>query len=91
MREDNFQIIIDILAALERQLDAGPNELNWKAFAPETLGVNVNRWAKILTMLEEEKLIKGFSFGIQKGQIINNSGNNGRLTMKGLEYLKNNK
>lgn len=87
MRNDNFQIIIEILAALESQLDNKPGNLNWRIFSPETLGVSVERWARIITMLEEEKLVKGFSFVIENGKIINNS-RDGRITLKGLKYLK---
>ena len=87
MRTDNFQIILDILSALEKQLDNEPNTLNWKVFSPETLGVSQPRWARIMTMLEEERLVKGFSFSVQNAQIINNS-RDGRITLKGLEYLK---
>ncbi|MCM1227502.1 MAG: YjcQ family protein [Clostridium sp.] len=87
MRNDNFQIIIEILDALESQLDNEPGNLNWRMFAPETLGVSVERWSRIITMLEEEKLVKGFSFTVEKGKIINNS-RDPRITLKGLRYLK---
>ena len=88
MREDNFQIILDILSALEKQLDAEPGKFNWRSFAPETLGVSLPRWTRIVAMLEEEHFIKGFSFAVQNGQIINNSRDGGRITLKGLQYLK---
>lgn len=87
MRSDNLQIIIEILAALESQLDNEPGNLNWRTFSPETLGVSVERWARLMTMLEEEKLVKGFSFTVEKGRIINNS-HDARITLKGLRYLK---
>lgn len=87
MRNDNFQIIIEILSALESQLDNEPGNLNWRMFSPETLGVSVPRWARIITMLEEEKFVKGFSFVIENGKIINNS-RDARITFKGLKYLK---
>ncbi len=90
MCEENFRIITEILSVLEKQLDAEVGTLNWKLFSPETLGISQQRWARILVMLEEEKLIKGFAFSIHDGQIINNS-RDGRITLKGLEYLRDNK
>lgn len=87
MRSDNFKIILEILLAIEAQMDK--EHIDWSMFSADALGVSEPRWLKIMTMLNDEGLIKGFSYTKKaEGVILDIKGI--RITLAGLFYIRDN-
>jgi len=85
VRTDNFKIIKDILTRFEQQLDK-PG-IDWSKFSHEALGMSMPHWVRIMTMLSEDGLIRGFSYSGDETEPRLDIGNI-RLTLRGLEYAE---
>jgi hypothetical protein len=85
MRSDNFKIILEILGAIEKQMD--DEATDWSLFSDAALGVSQPRWLKIMAMLNDEGLIKGFSYTRLSSQVQLDI-KNVRLTLSGLNYIR---
>jgi hypothetical protein len=85
MRTDNFKIILEILSAIEAQMDA--EQIDWKIFSAEALGASEPRWLKLMDMMNDEGLVKGFSH-TQRPAGVALEIRSLRLTLAGLEYLR---
>jgi hypothetical protein len=85
MRTDNFKMILDILTAIESQMDN--DQVDWSLFSADALAVSSPRWLKIMTMMNDEGLIKGFGYQRKSGQIMLDVGGV-RLTLAGLWYIR---
>jgi hypothetical protein len=85
MRTDNFKIIQEILAKIEEQLDE--KRIDWSKFNNEALNMSLPRWVRIMEMLNDEGVIRGFSYS---GESLNPQIDfeNLRLTLRGLEYAE---
>ncbi len=89
---DNFKAIYMILDGLEKAMDS--IEVDVDFISPEKLDISQNRWANIMVMLADSGYIKGIS-GMK---ILINKVDMHReifpedlqITLKGLEYLKEN-
>ena len=85
---DNFKIIYILLSTLEKAMDYPAFDV--AQISAERLGISEERWARYIEMLSDEGYIKGAK--IQKFL----SGDTGvnidsiRITLKGLEYLRDN-
>lgn len=85
---DNFKIIYRILKALEKSMDC--EEFNQELISPESLGISVERWKKLIKMLSDEGYIEGVhvietNAGVLVVKLLNLA-----ITLKGLEYLNEN-
>lgn len=87
---DNFKCIYKILRTLERALDY--ENIDLEEIGHERLEISKERWMKYLEMMTDEGLITGLifikSYIDGRTDIINNDV---RITLKGLEYLSENK
>lgn len=85
MRTDNFKIIQEILSKIEEQLDE--KHIDWSKFNHEVLNMSLPRWVRIMEMLDEAGVIRGFSYsGDASNPKLEIS--NLRLTLRGLEYAE---
>ena len=85
MRTDNLNIIKEILSRFEQQLDKP--SIDWSKFSHEALGMSTPHWVRIMSMLSEEGLIRGFSYSGGETEPRLDIGNI-RLTLRGLEYAE---
>ncbi len=85
---DNFNVIYKILKRLEKAMDY--EEFDMEQISAESLGINENKWCKIMEMLAQNSYIQGVSvkYSIDGNVLISTS--NPRITLKGLEYLNEN-
>ncbi len=85
---DNFNVIYKILKRLEKAMDY--DEFDIEQISAENLGINKNRWCKIMEMLVQSGYIQGFNikYGLNNNVIITKD--NLRITLRGLEYLSEN-
>jgi hypothetical protein len=89
-RTDHFKIIREILLRLESQIDKP--RIDWSEFSNDALSMSLPHWVRIMTMLSEDGLIRGFSYSGDESAPRLDMGNI-RLTLRGLEYaakIKNN-
>ena len=88
--DDNFKCIYKILRTLERALDY--ENIDLEEIGHERLEISKERWMKYLEMMLDMGLITGLifikSYIDGRTDIINNGI---RITLKGLEYLSENK
>ena len=88
---DNFKIIYRILKYLEQHL--GEENLDLDKISHEHLGISFLRWECLLRMMQEEGYIKGLVYE----QTMSDSSPHvvtpirPKITIKGLEYLEENK
>lgn len=85
---DNFNVIYKILKRLEKAMDY--DEFDIEQISAESLGINENKWCKIMEMLAQNGYIQGVNvkYSIDGNVLISTS--NTRITLKGLEYLNEN-
>lgn len=85
---DNFKIIYKILSQLERDMDKPAVDVD--AISYEVLCITEYRWLNIIEMLCRD----GYIIGVTINKDINGNRNyncdNMAITIKGLEFLKNN-
>jgi len=87
VRTDHFKIIKDILTGLEKQLSEP--HIDWSTFSHDALNMSMPHWVRIMMMLSEDGLIRGFLYSGDESAPRLNIGNI-RLTLRGLEYLAGN-
>jgi hypothetical protein len=85
MRTDNIKIIEEILVKIESQLDE--KNIDWSKFNADALCMTKPRWCRLMTMLNDGGIIKGFSYS---GEADNPNVDikNISLTFKGLEIVE---
>lgn len=85
-----FKIIYKILSILEKSMDC--EELDVDRLSPEALNITYAMWTNILTMLYEEKLIKGIVIKkyVDEAKPVIVNYRNIQITMRGLAYLEEN-
>lgn len=87
---NNFKIIYKILKYLEKAMDFAETETEPITFA--ALHISEERWVNIMTMLLEN----GYISGVQqikrytRSNVVINTFENIKITLKGLEYLSEN-
>lgn len=85
---DNFKIIYKILSQLEKDMDKPFVDLD--AITYELLCITENRWLNIIEMLYRDGYIIGVTINREITGDKNYNCDNMAITIKGLEYLKNN-
>ena len=85
---DNFKIIYRILSQLEKDMDRPSIDLD--AISYERLCITENRWLNIIEMLYRDGYIVGVTINKEITGIRNYNCDNMAITIKGLEFLKNN-
>ena len=85
---DNFKIIYKILSQLERDMDRPSADID--AISPEFLCITENRWLNIVEMLCRDGYVVGVIINREINGTKNYNCDNMAITIKGLEYLKNN-
>lgn len=85
---DNFKIIYKILSQLEKDMDKSAVDID--AISYEFLCITENRWLNILEMLCREGYIIGVTINREITGNKNYNCDNMAITIKGLEFLKNN-
>lgn len=85
---DNFKVIYHILSYLEKAMDY--DEPNIDFISTDTLKISQQRWTAIMEMLLSKGYICGVSFTRSVGGKITLSVSSPRITLRGLEYLKEN-
>ena len=85
MRTDHLNAIMEILEKISGQLNE--EYVDWSRFNADALNMTQPHWDRIMLMLEEEGLIRGY-------ESMNDSGGfntkNIRITLKGLWHLRDN-
>lgn len=84
---DNFKTIYRILRYLESAMDY--DEADMGSVSASCLGITENRWASIMSMLIQEKLISGIWIKRSGGECYLTE-DCPKITLKGLEYLETN-
>ncbi|GHU89714.1 hypothetical protein FACS1894202_08380 [Clostridia bacterium] len=85
MRTDNGKIICEILLRIEEQFDE--KSIDWSKFNSDALNMSLPRWIRLMEMLDDGGVIRGFAYSgnADKPNIeIKNLG----LTFKGLEMAE---
>lgn len=85
---DNFKIIYKILSQLEKDMDKPSVDLD--AISYELLCITENRWLNIIEMLYRDGYIIGVTINREIEGNKNYNCDNMAITIKGLEFLKNN-
>lgn len=85
---DNFKIIFKILSQLEKDMDNATVDI--EAISYEILCITENRWLNIIEMLCRDGYIIGVIINRDITGAKNYNCDNMAITIKGLEYLKNN-
>ena len=85
MRTDHYRVIKEILTRLEQQYNEPT--IDWTRFSHEALGMSVQHWVRLMTMLSEDGLIRGFGYSGSETSPRLDIGNI-RLTLRGLEYAE---
>lgn len=86
MRTDNFKIISEIVAKIEEQLDE--KSIDWSKFSCDALNMSQPRWIRLMEMLNDEGIIRGFSFSGDAGNPSSIELKDIRLTFRGLELAE---
>ena len=88
MTTDNFMIIKTILEGIDSQMDG--DVICRDAFDYRAIGCSENRWNRLVEIMHEDGLIRGFSVG--SSSIGAPAGKprfeNFRITLAGLRYLR---
>ena len=85
---DNFKVIYKILSQLEKDMDKPSVDLD--AISYEVLCITENRWLNIIEMLCRDGYIIGVTINREVSGSKNYNCDNMAITIKGLEFLKNN-
>lgn len=85
---DNFKIIYRILSQLEKDMDK--TNVNLDAISYDVLCITENRWLNIIEMLYRDGYIIGVTINKEMDGIRNYNCDDMAITIKGLEFLKNN-
>ncbi|MCD7820997.1 MAG: YjcQ family protein [Clostridiales bacterium] len=85
---DNFAIIYKVLHYLEKAMDY--DEADTDFISAEHLKLSDRRWAAIMEMLAKEGYVDGVSIKRPLDGEVLVAFYNPRITLKGLEYLKEN-
>ena len=85
---DNFKIIYKILSQLEKDMDKPSADLD--AISYEVLCITENRWLNIIEMLYRDGYLIGVTINREITGDKNYNCDNIAITIKGLEFLKNN-
>ena len=85
---DNFKIIYKILSQLEKDMDKTKVDLD--AISYDVLCITANRWLNIIEMLYRDGYIIGVTINRDIQGDKNYNCDNMAITIKGLEFLKNN-
>lgn len=85
---DNFAVIYKVLDFFEKNMD---NEsIDMDEISYEKLGITENIWINIMKMMEDNEYIEGITIRKSIDGIISIGCCNPAITLKGLEYLKEN-
>lgn len=85
---DNFAVIYKVLDFFEKNMD---NEsVDMDAISHEKLGITENRWINIMKMMEDNEYIEGITIRKSIDGMTTIGYCNPAITLKGLEYLKEN-
>ena len=85
MRTDHFTVILEILCKIRDQLYE--EYVNWSLFNADAMNMTKPHWHRIMQMLAEDGLIKGYEYMSDTGGF---NMKNIRITLKGLNYIKDN-
>lgn len=85
---DNFKAIYRILRYLEKAMDYDEADLDF--ISHERLGITEQRWTAIMEMLVKDGYVDGIGIKRSVDGEIAISVSSPRITLKGLEYLKEN-
>lgn len=85
---DNFKIIYKILSQLEKDMDKPCVDID--AISYEVLCITENRWLNIIEMLYRDGYIIGVTINKEMSGNKNYNCDDMAITIKGLEFLKNN-
>lgn len=85
---DNFKIIYKILSQLEKDMDKPSADID--AISCDILCITENRWLNIIEMLCRDGYIVGVTINREINGNKNYNCDNMAITIKGLEFLKNN-
>ena len=85
---DNFKIIYKILSQLEKDMDK--SNVNLDAISYDVLCITENRWLNIIEMLYRDGYIIGVTINKDMDGFRNYNCEDMTITIKGLEFLKNN-
>lgn len=85
---DNFKIIYKILSKLEKDMDKPSVDID--AISYEVLCITEHRWLNIIEMLCRDGYIIGVTINREIEGNKNYNCDNMAITIKGLEFLKNN-
>lgn len=89
MVKDDFKIILDILTILEREMDS--HVYDPKTLTAEMFGISAARFGAIMVMLIQAGYIDGVEYTKDRdGRIFIRETKYLRLTLRGLEYLRDN-
>lgn len=86
-RSDNFNIINEILTAIEEQRDE--KRIDWSKFSHTALGMTKEHWEKIIKVISDEGLTSHMGSASFDDSPHPKTG--GWLTLKGLKYLSDSK
>ena len=84
---DEFEVIYKILRFLNKSMDC--DELDLTAISSERFGITKKRWLAIIEMLADRKYIDGVQIYRHADGGLSVNIDNLRITLSGLEYLKN--
>lgn len=85
---DNFKAVYAILSALEKAMDLP--EFDVEQIGPEALGVSRERWAQYIEMLLDSGYVKGVLVVRYIHAPAHVEAERMRITLEGLEYLRDN-
>ena len=85
---DNFKVIYRILHYLEKAMDYDRADLDFISY--EHLGITEQRWLAIMEMLVKDGYIDGIGIKRSVGGEVAVTVSSPRITLRGLEYLKEN-
>lgn len=86
---DDFRTIYAILRTLQKAMDCA--EFDATQIGPEALGISQTKWVRLLEMLADVGYIKGVQMQETLSGATNVNMERIRITLKGLEYLEENK
>ena len=85
---DNFKAVYRILSTLEKAMDLP--DFDMSLIGPEKLGVSEERWARYIEMMDDVGYIKDARIESYIDGTASVDASKMRITLKGLEYLKEN-
>lgn len=88
---DNFKVIYKVLKYLDR--NKGDEECDYREISPEVLHVAETQWEQILISMQEDGYIKGLVYSQKMDEKFPHLAYpvTPRITLKGMEYLAENK